>query len=147
MTKFRNTKTGYPYTSQKNIFPKIICQKNISLNVLFPKLTIVRNHTCQNEHLPEITSTRMNNCPKFHFPENLFSRIYTCQNVRLAEITFPRKLIFQNLHLPECTLGRNYISPRTYFPHIIHIIDVARIFDWGRGPKLQITCNDVIRNF
>ena len=26
----------YPYTSQKNISPKIICQKNISLNVLFP---------------------------------------------------------------------------------------------------------------
>ena len=27
-------------------------------------------------------------------------------------------------------------------------IGVARIFDWGGGgPKLQITCNDVIRNF
>ena len=25
-------------------------------------------------------------------------------------------------------------------------IGVARIFDWG-GPKPQITCNDVIRNF
>ena len=26
------------------------------------------------------------------------------------------------------------------------VIGVARIFDWG-GPKSQITCNDVIRNF
>ena len=26
-------------------------------------------------------------------------------------------------------------------------IGVARIFDWGRGPKPQITCNNVIRNF
>ena len=26
-------------------------------------------------------------------------------------------------------------------------IGVARIFDWGAGPKLQITCNDVTRNF
>ena len=60
---------GYPYTSQKNIFPKIICQKNISLNVLFPELTFVKNHTCQNEHLPEITSARMNTCLKLHLPE------------------------------------------------------------------------------
>ena len=129
---------GYRYTSQKNISPKTICQKSIFLNVLFPELTIVRNHTCLNEHLPEITFARINKCPKLHFPEslffpefsvarmyiwpklhfpeNLFSRIYTCQNVHLAEITFPRKLIFQNLHLSECTIGRNYISPKTYFP-------------------------------
>ena len=59
----------YPYTSQKNISPKIICQKNISLNFLFPELTFVRNHTCQNEHLPEITSARMNICLKLHLPE------------------------------------------------------------------------------
>ena len=62
-------KEGYPYTSQKNISPKIICQKNISLNILFPELTFVRNHTCQNEHLPEITSARMNICLKLHLPE------------------------------------------------------------------------------
>ena len=59
----------YRYTSQKNISPKIICQKNISLKVLFPELTFVRNHTCQNEHLPEITSARMNTCLKLHLPE------------------------------------------------------------------------------
>ena len=29
---------------------------------------------------------------------------------------------------------------------IVKHIGVARIFDW-RGPKPQITCNDVIRNF
>ena len=51
--------SGYPYTSQKNI----------SLNVLFPELTFVRNDTCQNEHLPEITSARMNTCLKLHLPE------------------------------------------------------------------------------
>ena len=59
----------YPYTSQKNISPKIICQKNISLNFLFPELTFVRNHTCQNEHLPKTTSARMNTCLKLHLPE------------------------------------------------------------------------------
>ena len=63
------TTYGYLYTSQKNISPKVICQKNISLNVLLPELTIVRNHTCQNEHLPEITSARMNTCLKLHLPE------------------------------------------------------------------------------
>ena len=30
---------------------------------------------------------------------------------------------------------------------VIDNIGVARIFDWGRGPKPQITRNDVIRNF
>ena len=30
--------------------------------------------------------------------------------------------------------------------HCVGPIGVARIFDWG-GPKPQITCNDVIRNF
>ena len=59
----------YPYTSQKNISPKIICQKNISLNILFPELTFVRNHTCQNEHLPEITSARINIFLNVHLPE------------------------------------------------------------------------------
>ena len=29
---------------------------------------------------------------------------------------------------------------------VLRGIGVARIFDWG-GPKLQITCNDVIKNF
>ena len=59
----------YPYTSQKNISLKIICQKNISLNFLFPELTFVRNHICQNEHLPENTSARINICLKLHLPE------------------------------------------------------------------------------
>ena len=54
---------------RKSISPKIIYQKNISLNVLFPELRLVRNHTCKNEHLPEITSARMNTCLKLHLPE------------------------------------------------------------------------------
>ena len=62
----------YPYTSQKNISPKIICQKNISMNVLFPEITLVRNHACQNEHLLEITSARMNTGQKLHLPELTF---------------------------------------------------------------------------
>ena len=62
-------RTRYPYTSQKNISPKIICQKSIFLNVLFPELTFVRNDACQNKHLPEITSARMNTCLKLHLPE------------------------------------------------------------------------------
>ena len=90
----------YPYTSQKNISPKIICQKNIFLNFLFPELTFVRNHTCQNEHLPEITSARMNICLKLHLPEWTLVWKYICQNE----------------HLPECSFGRMYIWPKVHFP-------------------------------
>ena len=69
LTPIKSWLKRYPYTLQKNVSPKIICQKNISLNVLFPELTFVGNHTCQNEHLPEITSARMNTCLNVHLPE------------------------------------------------------------------------------
>ena len=131
----------YSYTSQKNISPKIICQKNISLNIIFPELTFVRNDTCQNEHFPEITSARMNTCLKLHLPKWTLVWNYICQNEHLpectlarnehlSEITFPRKLICQNLHLPECTFGRNCIFPKTCLPEFT----LARMYIW---PKLH----------
>ena len=132
--------TGYPYTSQKNISqkiiwlknisPKIICQKNISLNVLFPELTIVRNYTCQNEHLPkwtqmntvrnnnEITPGRMNTCLKLHLPEWTTVRNYISAKTYLPEFTLARMYIWPKLHLPENVFSRIYTCQNVHLAEI-----------------------------
>ena len=118
----------YPYTSQKNISPKIICQrnispkiicqKNISLNFLFPELTFVRNHTCQNEHLPEITPARMNICLKLHLPEWTLVWNYICQNKHLPEYTFAWMYIWPKLHFPENLFSRIYTCLNVHLAEI-----------------------------
>ena len=117
-TKVINTISRYPYTSQKNISPKIICQKNISLNFLFPELTFVRNHTCQNEHLPEITSARMNIWLKLHLPEWALVWNYICQNEHLPECTFARMYIWPKVHFPENLFSRIYTCQNVHLAEI-----------------------------
>ena len=109
---------GYPYTSQKNISPKIICQKNISLNVLFPELTFSRNHTRQKEHLPEIASARMNTCQKLHLPEWTLVWNYFCRNEHLPECAFARMNICPKLHFPENLFSRIYTCQNVHLAEI-----------------------------
>ena len=112
----------YPYTSQKNIFPKIICQnvQYISLNVLFSELTFVRNHTARmNTNLPEITSARTNTCLKLHLPEWTLVWNYISQNEHLPKITFARMDICPKLHFPESLLVRIYTCQNVHLAEII----------------------------
>ena len=138
--QFTDNLTRYPYSSQqKNISPKTICQKNISLNVLFPELTFVRNHACQNEHLPEVTSARMNTClivhlpectfgrnyisPKTYFPESTLAGMYIWPKLHFPESLFSRIYTFQNVHLAEITFSRKFIFQILYTLNRNFVVD------------------------
>ena len=64
----------YPYTTLKSTFQKIICLQNISLNVLFPELAFVRNHTWLKLHQPESTFVWIYISPKACLPEFALAR-------------------------------------------------------------------------